>query len=95
VLELADDVFVVNSFSKYFNMTGWRLGWIVASRNLRFGRSKSSRRTHSFVPPPRRSTRRSRHFGRNLRVLEERRREFRRRRDYMYPASAIWDFEFP
>src|SRR5258708_4880877 len=30
VLELADDVFVVNSFSKYFNMTGWRLGWIVA-----------------------------------------------------------------
>jgi len=26
VLELADDVFVVNSFSKYFCMTGWRLG---------------------------------------------------------------------
>ncbi|HEX9571370.1 MAG TPA: aminotransferase class I/II-fold pyridoxal phosphate-dependent enzyme, partial [Burkholderiales bacterium] len=30
VLGLADDVFVINSFSKYFNMTGWRLGWIVA-----------------------------------------------------------------
>jgi aspartate/methionine/tyrosine aminotransferase len=30
VLGLADDVFVVNSFSKYFNMTGWRLGWLVA-----------------------------------------------------------------
>ncbi|MBI2315794.1 MAG: aminotransferase class I/II-fold pyridoxal phosphate-dependent enzyme, partial [Betaproteobacteria bacterium] len=29
-LALADDVFVVNSFSKYFNMTGWRLGWMVA-----------------------------------------------------------------
>ncbi len=29
-LALADDVFVVNSFSKYFGMTGWRLGWIVA-----------------------------------------------------------------
>ncbi len=25
-----DDVFVVNSFSKYFLMTGWRLGWLVA-----------------------------------------------------------------
>ncbi|MGB5834184.1 MAG: aminotransferase class I/II-fold pyridoxal phosphate-dependent enzyme [Thiohalocapsa sp.] len=25
-----DDVFVVNSFSKYFGMTGWRLGWLVA-----------------------------------------------------------------
>lgn len=29
VLELADDVFVVNSFSKSFGMTGWRLGWLV------------------------------------------------------------------
>ena len=25
-----DDVFVINSFSKYFLMTGWRLGWLVA-----------------------------------------------------------------
>ena len=30
-LELADDIFVINSFSKYFCMTGWRLGWVVAS----------------------------------------------------------------
>jgi aspartate/methionine/tyrosine aminotransferase len=28
-LEFADDVFVINSFSKYFAMTGWRLGWAV------------------------------------------------------------------
>jgi aspartate/methionine/tyrosine aminotransferase len=28
-LTLAEDVFIVNSFSKYFNMTGWRLGWLV------------------------------------------------------------------
>jgi aspartate/methionine/tyrosine aminotransferase len=27
---LSDDAFVVNSFSKYFGMTGWRLGWLVA-----------------------------------------------------------------
>lgn len=29
-LNLGDDVWVINSFSKYFGMTGWRLGWIVA-----------------------------------------------------------------
>src|SRR3569832_204023 len=29
-LALSDRVFVVNSFSKYFGMTGWRLGWLVA-----------------------------------------------------------------
>lgn len=28
-LSVADDIFVINSFSKYFAMTGWRLGWIV------------------------------------------------------------------
>ena len=28
-LEVGEDVFVVNSFSKYFQMTGWRLGWMV------------------------------------------------------------------
>ncbi|SBS30059.1 Aspartate aminotransferase [Marinomonas aquimarina] len=28
-LSVSDDIFVVNSFSKYFAMTGWRLGWIV------------------------------------------------------------------
>lgn len=27
---LSADAFVVNSFSKYFGMTGWRLGWLVA-----------------------------------------------------------------
>ncbi|TCS67003.1 aspartate/methionine/tyrosine aminotransferase [Primorskyibacter sedentarius] len=28
-LELSDDVVVINSFSKYFSMTGWRAGWMV------------------------------------------------------------------
>lgn len=28
-LEFADDIVVVNSFSKYYCMTGWRIGWMV------------------------------------------------------------------
>lgn len=28
-LEISDDVCVINSFSKYFSMTGWRIGWLV------------------------------------------------------------------
>lgn len=28
-LELSDEVYVINSFSKYFSMTGWRIGWMV------------------------------------------------------------------
>ncbi len=32
-LELSDDVYVINSFSKYFSMTGWRLGWMVVPQD--------------------------------------------------------------
>jgi len=33
-LAFNDQAIVVNSFSKYFSMTGWRLGWMVVPENL-------------------------------------------------------------
>ncbi|MEQ5868901.1 aminotransferase class I/II-fold pyridoxal phosphate-dependent enzyme [Sagittula sp. NFXS13] len=33
-LEISDDVVVINSFSKYFSMTGWRVGWLVVPDEL-------------------------------------------------------------
>jgi aspartate/methionine/tyrosine aminotransferase len=33
-LEHSADVVVVNSFSKYFSMTGWRVGWLVVPEGL-------------------------------------------------------------
>jgi aspartate/methionine/tyrosine aminotransferase len=50
-----DDMFVVNSFSKYFGMTGWRLGWLVAPM---CGISRSWPSISSSPPPPRPSMRR-------------------------------------
>ena len=32
-LEITDDCYVINSFSKYFSMTGWRIGWMVVPEN--------------------------------------------------------------
>lgn len=32
-LELTDDCYVINSFSKYFSMTGWRIGWMVVPQD--------------------------------------------------------------
>lgn len=32
-LEITDDAYVINSFSKYFSMTGWRVGWMVVPEN--------------------------------------------------------------
>ena len=33
-LKFTDDVIVINSFSKYYSMTGWRVGWIIVPENL-------------------------------------------------------------
>ncbi len=32
-LEVSDDVYVINSFSKYFSMTGWRVGWMIVPQD--------------------------------------------------------------
>jgi aspartate/methionine/tyrosine aminotransferase len=32
-LEISDDVYVINSFSKYFSMTGWRIGWMIVPKS--------------------------------------------------------------
>jgi len=32
-LEISDDVYVINSFSKYFSMTGWRIGWMIVPQS--------------------------------------------------------------
>ncbi|WP_312325502.1 pyridoxal phosphate-dependent aminotransferase [Stenotrophomonas sp.] len=86
VLQVDDDAFVLNSFSKYFGMTGWRLGWLVAppqavpeleklAQNLYI--SASSIAQHAalacFEPD-------------TLAIFEQRRHAFQARRDYLLPA---------
>ena len=46
----SDDVFVINSFSKYFSMTGWRLGWMIIPKGL--GRSIECLAQNLFISPP-------------------------------------------
>ena len=49
-LEFTDDVVVVNSFSKYYSMTGWRIGWLVVPEDMvrRFERLQQ----HLFISAP-------------------------------------------
>ena len=49
-LRLTDDAIVINSFSKYFSMTGWRLGWMGLPENLL--RSVECLAQNLFVSPP-------------------------------------------
>jgi len=94
-LSLDDDVVVINSFSKYFNMTGWRLGWLVVPPALmpeieklaqNFYICPSSMAQHAalacFTPEA-------------LAIAEQRRQEMRRRRDYLVPALQGLGFDIP
>ena len=50
VLELTDDAVVINSFSKYFSMTGWRLGWMILPGDLL--RPVECLAQNLFISPP-------------------------------------------
>jgi len=95
MLGLADDVFVVNSFSKYFNMTGWRLGWVVAPGP--YVREIEKLAQNAFICPsaPAQYGALAAFAPETLALLEERRREFQRRRDYMVPALRRLGFDIP
>jgi aspartate/methionine/tyrosine aminotransferase len=85
-LAISDDIISINSFSKYFNMTGWRLGWLVVPEQVvpvieRLAQNlficPSTIAQHAalacFEPD-------------TLAVYEQRRAEFKARRDFFIPA---------
>lgn len=85
-LAISDDIISINSFSKYFNMTGWRLGWMVVpeamvpvvermAQNLFICASTISQHAAlaCFTPE-------------SIATFEARRAEFKARRDYFLPA---------
>ncbi|CAM5362332.1 pyridoxal phosphate-dependent aminotransferase [Thauera mechernichensis] len=85
-LNAADDVFVVNSFSKYFGMTGWRLGWLVAPTPL--VREIEKLAQHFFISPssPAQHAALAAFEPATLEILEARRTEFAARRNVLLPA---------
>jgi aspartate/methionine/tyrosine aminotransferase len=94
-LSLGDDVLALASFSKYFSMTGWRLGWLVAPRSLVPTLEKLAQ--NLFICP----SAIAQHAAlacfspEALAVYEVRREEFRRRRDYLVPALRRLGFDVP
>ena len=86
VLEVDDDAFVLNSFSKYFGMTGWRLGWLVAPQEAVGELEKLAQNLYISAPSMAQHAALACFEPATLAILEERREEFRRRRDYLLPA---------
>ncbi|GAB3549136.1 pyridoxal phosphate-dependent aminotransferase [Noviherbaspirillum agri] len=94
-LSLGEDVIVINSFSKYFNMTGWRLGWLVVPESMVPAIEKLSQNLFICASSI------AQHAGvacfapESIAIYEERKAEFRRRRDFIVPALRELGFKVP
>jgi aspartate/methionine/tyrosine aminotransferase len=83
---LPGEVVLINSFSKYFCMTGWRLGWVVLPPEALRGFEKLAQHLFISAPAAAQYAAVSAFSRQSLLVLEERRLEFARRRDFLVPA---------
>jgi aspartate/methionine/tyrosine aminotransferase len=94
-LALDESLFVVNSFSKYFNMTGWRLGWLVAPAEAIAQMEKLAQNAFICVSAPAQYAALAAFEPTTLAILEQRRGEFERRRDFLVPALRAIGFDVP
>lgn len=94
-VSLGEDIIVTNSFSKYFSMTGWRLGWIVAPTGLMREIEKLAQNLYVSPPTLSQHAALAAFDPRSLAILEERRREFGARRDLLVPALRAMGFGIP
>lgn len=94
-LALGDDLFAVNSFSKYFSMTGWRLGWLVAPAEYVAEMERLAQNAFICVSAPAQHAAIAAFAPASIEILEARRAEFRRRRDFLVPALRGLGFDIP
>ena len=86
VLEVDDEAWVLNSFSKYFGMTGWRLGWLVAPPAALPALEKLAQNLYISAPSMAQHAALACFQPDSIALLEQRRAEFGRRRDALLPA---------
>jgi aspartate/methionine/tyrosine aminotransferase len=79
------DVVIINSFSKYFCMTGWRLGWVVLPPTAVRGFEKLGQHLFISAPAAAQHAAIAAFSPESIAVLERRRSEFAERRDFLVP----------
>ena len=94
-LLLDDDVIVINSFSKYFNMTGWRLGWLVVPERIVPQIEKLAQNLFICPSSVAQYAALACFSEEAIQIFEQRKDEFKRRRDYLVPALRDLGFIVP
>ncbi|WP_416049377.1 pyridoxal phosphate-dependent aminotransferase [Cupriavidus basilensis] len=94
-LSLDDDVITVNSFSKYFNMTGWRLGWLVVPDELVGAFEKVAQNLFICASAVAQHAALACFSPEALAIYDARKAEFHRRRDAIVPALESLGLRVP
>ena len=92
---LGEDVIVINSFSKYFLMTGWRLGWLLAPQALLPEIDKLAQNLFLAAPTIAQHAALAALTPETRRLLEARKAELRARRDLLLPELRRLGFAVP
>jgi len=85
-LAISDEIISINSFSKYFNMTGWRLGWLVLPDALVAVVERLAQNLFICASTVSQQAALACFEADSLALYEQRRAEFKARRDYFIPA---------
>jgi aspartate/methionine/tyrosine aminotransferase len=93
ILQYTEQAFVINSFSKYFGMTGWRVGWLVAPEQYLGAIDNFAQNVFLAAPTPSQHAALAAFSPENIAILEARRSEFQQRRDYLLPALRELGFK--
>ena len=94
-LSFGDDVVTVNSFSKYFNMTGWRLGWLIVPPSMIGAFEKLAQNLFICASALAQHAALACFEPETIAIYEGRRLEFKRRRDFIVPALQRLGFDVP
>jgi len=90
-----DDILIINSFSKYFHMTGWRLGWLIAPQTMVPAIEKLAASLAICAPSLAQHAALTCFEAEVMRVYENRRLSFKQRRDYLLPQLERLGLQVP
>jgi len=94
-LQYSDEVFVINSFSKYFGMTGWRIGWLVVPEGFISAAEKLAQNIFIATSTHSQYAALAAFDKETLVELERRRAELAARRDFLYAHLLDLGFGIP
>jgi aspartate/methionine/tyrosine aminotransferase len=92
-LAFSDNVFVINSFSKYFGMTGWRIGWLIVPEEFIEATEKITQNIYIATSTQSQYAALAAFDSNTLVELEFRRSEFAARRDFLYDGLVKLGFD--